>query len=64
LETENFSKADIQVLFIGNGYSCDQQVTADAFNNYFYSIADTITNNNHNIKTGTNKLLLPLFFIF
>lgn len=65
LETgKNFSKADIQVLVIDHGYSCDQQVIADAFNNYFYSIADKITNNNTHNKTGTNKILLPLLFIF
>jgi len=65
LETgKNFSKADIQVLVIDHGYSCDQQATADAFNNYFYSIADTITNNNTHNKTGTNKILLPHLFIF
>ena len=61
---EKFSKPDIQVLVFHHGYSCDQQVIADAFNNYFYSIADTITSNNTHNKTGTNKILLPLLFIF
>jgi hypothetical protein len=65
LETgKNFSNADIHVLVIDNGYSCDQQVIADAFNNYFHSIDNTITNNNTHNKTGTNKILLPLLFIF
>ena len=65
LETgKNFSNTDIQVLVIDNGYSCDQQVIADSFNNYFHSTADTITNNNTHNKTGTNKILLPLLFIF
>jgi hypothetical protein len=61
---KNVSNADIQVLVVGNGYSCDQEVIVDAFNNYFHSIADTITNNNTHNKTGTNKILLPLLFIF
>lgn len=43
---------------------CDQQVIADAFKNYFHSVADTITSNNTHNKTGTNKILLPLLIIF
>ena len=65
LETgKNFSNADIHVLVIDNGYSCDEQIIADAFNNYFHSIADRVTNNNTHNKTGTNKILLPLLSIF
>jgi hypothetical protein len=55
----------IQVLVIDIGYSCNQPVIADAFNNYFHSIADTVTNNITHNKTGTNKNITstPVYFL-
>jgi len=56
LETgNNFSNGDIPVLDIEGQPSCNQQATADAFNNYFLSIADTFTKNNTHNKIGTNQ---------
>jgi hypothetical protein len=62
---KNFPNGDNQVLDI-KGKSSDQRDIADAFNNYFLSIADTITEykTHNNNKIGTDKILLPLISIF
>jgi len=44
---------EISVLDIKGKSSCNQQAIADAFNNYFLSIADTFTENNIHNKIGT-----------
>jgi hypothetical protein len=60
---KHFSNGDNQVLDI-KGKSSDQRDIADAFNNYFLSIADTITEYKTHNKIGTDKILLPLISIF
>jgi len=54
---------EISVLDIKGKSSCIQQAISDAFNNYFLSIADTITKNNIH-KPGTNQdiTFTPLYF--
>jgi len=46
---------EILVLDIKGKSSCNQQAIAEAFNNYFLSIADTFTKNNIYNKIGTNQ---------
>jgi hypothetical protein len=62
---KNFSNADVHILVIDIGYSCNQPVIADAFSNYFHSIADIFTSNNTHNTTGTNKNITstPLIFL-
>ena len=57
---KDFSNGDNQVLDIKEKSSG----IADAFNNYFLSIADIISENKTHNKTGTDKILLPLHSIF
>lgn len=61
---KNFSNGDNQVLDI-KGKSSDQRDIADAFNNYFLSISDTITKNKTHNKTGNDKDIIsaPLYFL-
>jgi len=61
---KNFSNGDNEVPDI-KGKSSNQRDIADAFNNYFLSISDTITENKTHNKIGTDKDITstPLYFL-
>ena len=60
---KNFSNGDIQVLDIEGKPPCNQQATADAFNNYFLSKVTQLPRIIHIIILGITKILLPLLSI-
>jgi hypothetical protein len=54
--SKQYTAGDIQALAIEGALSYDQQIIAEAFNNYFASIIDSINNKNAYNKIRTNEL--------
>ena len=62
LSNNQHSQTGIQELMTDSKHTKDQQDIADAFNNYFTSIIDKISQNNVNNKTNNEKI--PTFHYY